>query len=105
MGFALPAGLTLEPLRQTALIDFIPEPGSSNADQDRPKIDAYLLQNAMGESAPFFILPGLEVEISASLVREGIQSPLNASAAPSSPELGMLPHAVLDYIRDRGLYR
>jgi nicotinate-nucleotide adenylyltransferase len=103
MRSALPDGLMLEPLPQSAQVEFQQGAGPSRPHRGRPKLEAYLLHNAMGESAPFFILPGLEVEISASQVRELIQD--RAGASEPLPELHLLPHAVLDYIRARGLYR
>lgn len=102
---ALPAGLTLEPLSHTAHVALMHDPESSPSDLDRPNIEAYLLHNSKGESTPFYILPSLEVEISASQVREVIQSQVSAAQVASPTELGLLPHAVLDYIRVRGLYR
>jgi nicotinate-nucleotide adenylyltransferase len=100
MRSALPDGLTLEALPQSAQAEF-----HRKAAQDRPTIEPYLLLNAKGESTPFFILPGLEVEISASQVREAIQDQLGTSPSDPLKELDLLPHAVLDYIRKRGLYR
>jgi nicotinic acid mononucleotide adenylyltransferase len=64
-----------------------------------------LLRNAKGESAPFFVLPGLAVEISASQVREAIHGRSSSSVSDPLPEISLVPCAVLNYIRDRGLYR
>ncbi len=100
MRTALPSGLTLEPLPEIAQAQF-----HRKAAQGYPAIEAYLLHSDKGESAPFFILPGLEVEISASQVRDVIQDQIGASPADPLKELDLLPHAVLDYIRDRRLYR
>jgi nicotinic acid mononucleotide adenylyltransferase len=60
-----------------------------------------LLRNPAGETAPFYLLPGLHVEISASEIREQVQ------AAATSPlaEHKLLPNAVFEMIRARGLYR
>jgi nicotinate-nucleotide adenylyltransferase len=100
MRTALPDGLTLEALPQSAQAGF-----HRQAALGLPLLEAYVLHNAIGESAPFFILPGLEVEISASQVRDVIQGHLGAFPADPLKELDLLPHAVLDYIRARGLYR
>jgi nicotinate-nucleotide adenylyltransferase len=100
MRTALPDGLTLEPLPERAQAGF-----RRRAAQGYPAIEAYLLHNTKGESAPFFILPGLEVEISASQVREVIQCQFGAPPSDQLKVLDLLPHAVLDYIRARGLYR
>jgi nicotinate-nucleotide adenylyltransferase len=102
---ALPAGLNLGPLPQSARPEFKFMAEAGCLDQDRPKIEAYLLLSAAGETAPFFILPDLEVEISASQVREVIQGKVGASDSAQLQGRGLLPDAVLDYIRERGLYR
>jgi nicotinate-nucleotide adenylyltransferase len=100
MRSALPDGLTIQPLPVKAKAEFQLEAG-----QGRAKLVPYLLRNGEGASAPFFVLPGLEVEISASQVREAILGRVSAPPADPPQELGLLPHAVLAYIRDRGLYR
>lgn len=64
-----------------------------------------ILHNPDGESVPFYILPGLNIEISASQVREWIRERFRA--ASGTPETGqdLLPKAVFDYIRAQELYR
>jgi nicotinate-nucleotide adenylyltransferase len=90
---ALPQGLTMESLLE----------------KDRPdsgvEMRSYLLTNRAGERTPFYLLPGLHVEISASDVRAQLRDP--GSAPSSTPTAGheLLPSAVLDYIRSRSLYR
>ncbi len=98
---ALPPGLTLEPLpagdRMAAGID----------------VRAFNLVNPAGERAPFYLLPGLDVEISATGIREAIRKaaptarPAASSVArASSAEIRtMLPGPVAEYIRNHGLYR
>jgi nicotinate-nucleotide adenylyltransferase len=94
---ALPGGLTMEPL----------------PDADRPasgvELRAYLVANRAGEHTPFYLLPGLNVEISASGIRERIREQIRelVRAPAPVPAAGdtLLPAAVLDYIRSRGLYR
>jgi len=105
MRSALPDGLTLEPLPQAAQTEFRHQTEPASANLARPNLEAYLLHNAQGESAPFFVLPGLQVEISASQVREVIQDQSGASPSDPLPDIALLPHAVLDYIREHGLYR
>jgi len=100
MRAALPDGLTIQPLPVKAKAEFQQEAG-----RDRPKLVPYLLRNTEGKSAPFFVLAGLEVEISASQVREAISGQFSASVSGPRPEIGLVPNAVLDYIRDHGLYR
>jgi nicotinate-nucleotide adenylyltransferase len=89
----LPDGLTMESL---------PETGRPECGVD---VRAYTLLNRMGDRAPFYLLPGLHVEISASQIRDQIRG--WADAAPGTPaaENALLPSAVSDYIRARGLYR
>ena len=60
----------------------------------------YMLRNDAGDSAPFYLLPGLDVEISASEIREQIRSSEGELAAARS-----VPAQVADYIREQGLYR
>jgi nicotinate-nucleotide adenylyltransferase len=61
----------------------------------------YLLGNPAGELAPLYLLPGLEIEISASEIRELART----SATGPSLEGRLLPPPVWDYIRTHGLYR
>lgn len=65
------------------------------------KVLHYLLHNQAGDSAFFYLLPGLEIEISASEIREQVR------AAVRSRALGreLLPAPVSAYIRAHGLYR
>jgi nicotinate-nucleotide adenylyltransferase len=100
MRTALPDGLTIQPLPVKVKVEFQHEAG-----EHRPRIEPHLLRNAEGKSAPFFVLAGLKVEISASQVREAIHGRSSVSLSNPLLEVGLVPHAVLDYIRDRGLYR
>jgi nicotinate-nucleotide adenylyltransferase len=100
MRSALPEGLTIQPLPVKAKAEFQLEAG-----QGRAKLVPYLLRNTEGASAPLFVLSGLEVEISASQVREVIHGQLAGSPGSPPPDRGLLPRAVLDYIHDHGLYR
>jgi nicotinate-nucleotide adenylyltransferase len=63
-------------------------------------LKVYTLMNPAGLAAPFYLLPGLEIEISASEIRE------NASAALDCLCTGheLLPDAVCEYIAKHGLY-
>jgi nicotinate-nucleotide adenylyltransferase len=90
---ALPEGLTMDSAPGT-------EPASSDL-----AIRSCRLHNPAGDSAPFYLLPGLNVEISASQVRDSIRE--QARAASGTPIAGfeLLPEAVLDYIRAHDLYR
>lgn len=85
---ALPAGLSIEA---------VPGP-------DRTKIEvrAYRLRNQAGECTPFYLLPGLEIEISASEIREQVR--IREQAGAAAGDRALLPSAVSGYIRAHGLY-
>jgi len=86
---ALPEGLTVEA---------VPGPGGVGLEIE---VRSYLLRNPAGDSAPFYLLPGLEVEISASEIREQVR----AAAGGRAPERELLPAPVSAYIRAHGLCR
>jgi nicotinate-nucleotide adenylyltransferase len=65
------------------------------------EILTYHVHGPSGESAPFYLLPGLYVDISASQIREQVQAESSASAGGRN----LLPQAVFEYIRSHGLYR
>jgi nicotinate-nucleotide adenylyltransferase len=69
------------------------------------EVRRYLLRNQAGETAPFYLLPGLDIEISASEIRERIREQISAVTGnrPAGEEL--LPDSVSTYIRAHGLYR
>jgi nicotinate (nicotinamide) nucleotide adenylyltransferase/ribosome silencing factor RsfS/YbeB/iojap len=83
-------------------------------DQSAEEIELrrYILRSADGELAPLYLLPGLEIEISASEIREQMQirkqqqirELTRNSAKGPSPERKLLPAPVSDYIRAHGLY-
>jgi nicotinate-nucleotide adenylyltransferase len=64
------------------------------------ELRSYVIGNAMGETAPFYLLPDLDVEISATDIRSQIRSSPQAGSAPES-----IPARVAEYIRTHGLYR
>ena len=64
------------------------------------EVRSYLLRNPAGDSAPFYLLPGLEIEISASEIREQVR----AVAGGRAPERELLPAPVSAYIRAHGIY-
>ena len=94
---ALPEGLTMEPAVGPDRPDFGVE------------VRSYLLVNRAGERTPFYILPGLNVEISATEIRAQIRAEIGSQhrppAEPRAASDAPLPAAVLDYIRSRKLYR
>lgn len=83
---SLPAGLALAPAEGKAL-------GHSQVDARE-----YEIINAAGERARFYLLPDLDVEISASEVRAQLR---NGEDGPGSS----VPAAVARYIRQHGLYK
>jgi nicotinate-nucleotide adenylyltransferase len=117
----LPQGLRLEP----SITSVIPsKPSSTAAEQEYPKdlrrerrapphkpglistpaqieLRSYIVRNAAGATAPFFVLPDLDVEISASEIRKQVRSSDHKTAATQS----LLPGAVADYVRAHRLYR
>jgi nicotinate-nucleotide adenylyltransferase len=89
---ALPPGLAMKANGHSA---------SQGSGYPSAGVRSFVLRDAAGNVSPFYLLPELHVEISASQVRSQIQHPEGDSAA--GPRL--VPAAVLDYIRARGLYR
>jgi len=61
----------------------------------------FQLMNPAGGRAPFYLLPGLDVEISASEIR----SLSHNLQQPAGPRPAMLPAAVAEYVQTHGLYR
>ena len=94
---ALPEGLTIE----------------AGAKADKVGTDAevrsFSLTNRAGDRAPFYVLPGLHVEISASEIREGIRrgTALGLGTAQVGQDAGntLLPRAVAEYVQAHRLYR
>jgi len=89
---ALPEGLVLE--------------AASEAGKERGGVEMrkFLLRSPAGQTADFFLLPGLDIPISASEIRTRIhwKAPIG-DGLPSEREL--LPELVLGYIRAHDLYR
>lgn len=61
-------------------------------------VQTYSIADGSGRRAPFYVLPGLDIEISASAIRGQVNGAVGAAA-------GLIPPAVADYIRSHGLYR
>ena len=83
----LPAGLSIGP-------QF--EPHTQSPDELR----IYTLRNATGATKPFFLLPGVHVDISATEIRDQVRAA--ADKIPTGRNL--LPDAVYTYIAARSLY-
>jgi len=84
----LPAGLTIE------------DAATLKEMRSGVEVLRYSLRNPAGESAPFYLLPGLEIEISASEIREQ----LRAGVGGSGTKRALLPGSVSEYIHAHGLY-
>jgi nicotinate-nucleotide adenylyltransferase len=90
---ALPRGLALESAEQ----------GSRN--ESGIEVRTFVLVNQAGDRAPFYVLPGLHVEISASEIRGAIRAQIHAAPGSPAAERGLLPPAVREYIAQHRLYR
>ena len=83
----LPAGLSVQ--------------AEGRSDQNRPgTLEVLTLRNSSGAEAPFYLLPGLEIEISASEIRQNVSAALDRLCAGHE----LLPDAVCDYISAHHLY-
>ena len=90
---ALPSGLTLEPAPR------------GDKTESGVELRAFALVNQAGDRAPFYLLPGLYVEISASEIREAIGCQNHADAKGFIATKNLLPPPVAGYIRSYGLYQ
>lgn len=103
---ALPKGLTMESATGC-------DPATAALPATGVEVRTCVLRNLAGKTSPLYLLPGLHVEISASLIRELIRdlirdgTPEKTTAPPEShlSRQQLLPAPVLDYIRSRALYR
>ncbi len=88
-GNALPAGLSLEPAQ------------AGESTEGGVAVRAFVVVNESGKRAPFYVLPGLNVGISASEIRAQMQASRGGAAAGRD----LVPRAVRDYIAEHKLYR
>jgi nicotinate-nucleotide adenylyltransferase len=86
----LPEGLTLE---------------AADCMEKRTTVEVrcYSIGDGTGKWVPFYSLPGLAVEVSASSIRECLRAAAREGDATAVRSL--LPAAVEDYVREHGLYR
>lgn len=72
-------------------------------EQNAPEIEmrCYTISNTDGNRAPFYLLPGLDVAISASEIRTQVRK----AGILGPEEMKLIPERVAEYIRTRGLYR
>ncbi len=75
--------------------------GAAGAVKSETEVRSYRVRDGSGRMAPFYLLPGLDVEISASEIRKQIGCCFEDPAATR----GLLTPAVAEYIRAHGLYR
>jgi nicotinate-nucleotide adenylyltransferase len=77
------------------------EPAAAPHLPSAPGIDlrSFVVSDHAGRTAPFYLLPGLDIEISASAIRG------QAQAAPAAKDDPVVPSAVSEYIQAKGLYR
>lgn len=64
------------------------------------EVRSFILTNRAGASAPFYLLPGLNVDVSASEIREQLRFAGDCQISGRQ----VIPTSVLDYIRAHGLY-
>jgi nicotinate-nucleotide adenylyltransferase len=93
---SLPSGLALEPEGER-------EQAEPEEERQGIELRRYSLVNDAGRRTPFYLLPDLDIPISATQIRELIGR--SAGAEPPAEALEFLPEAVARYIASRGLYR
>ena len=84
----LPDGLTIDADKHSHEI----RPGA---------LEVFTVRNSWGAEAPFYVLPGLQIEISASEIRQNVSAALDRLSAGHE----LLPDAVCEYISAHHLYR
>jgi nicotinate-nucleotide adenylyltransferase len=83
----LPDGLTIHVQKQSV--------GTQNV-----IVEVFTLRNSVGSEAPFYLIPGLQIEISASEIRQNAGAALDRLCTARN----LLPDAVCDYIAAHRLY-
>jgi nicotinate-nucleotide adenylyltransferase len=77
------------------------KPGRDRTEGD-VEVRAYEVKNGAGKRAEFYLLPGLDYEISATEVRASIR---NRDGSGDAEGERLVPDAVKEYVRAHGLYR
>jgi nicotinate-nucleotide adenylyltransferase len=103
---ALPRSLIMEAASS-------PNPASEAMAADPVRVHTFLLHNAAGGTSPFYLLAGLNIEISASQIRDLIRNGIRGGVGRDSrakPEFSaakeeLLPPSVLEFIRSHNLYQ
>jgi nicotinate-nucleotide adenylyltransferase len=93
----LPPGLTMEPGTAS-------DQTEASAEKSNVEVRCYSLLNQAGQRTPFYLLPGLDVEISASRIRKMARTEFLSADGSRAAGPELLPDAVLDYMRSHGLY-
>jgi nicotinate-nucleotide adenylyltransferase len=112
----LPSGLVLQPRPEDVIVS---DAGHSSGERAYPKdprfakpapktatsaaveIRSYFIRNLAGQTADFYLLPDLDVKISASEIRKQVRS----ATGPPVVTRSLLAAPVAAYIRTRALYR
>jgi nicotinate-nucleotide adenylyltransferase len=94
----LPQGLTLVPVSEA-------EMRKVNVESSKIPVRCYWVKNEACERAPFYLLPGLDVQISASQIRELARAQGQPGEGGLTAGEELLPEAVSEYARSHGLYR
>lgn len=89
-------GFTLEPVGDTALAQ--PKPEAASVRVEAIRLETFRLSQKDGRTGSFYLLPDLDVEISASAIREQLK------AEPAQGAGRLVPRAVCQYIREHQLY-
>jgi nicotinate-nucleotide adenylyltransferase len=89
---ALPEGLAIKPM---------PERDRTAGNTE---VRAYEVQDRSGAHAEFYLLPGLDCEISATEIRESMRKRDGAGPGKAERER-LVPDTVAEYVRTHGLYR
>ena len=94
----LPEGLTMEPAPAA-------EMAVAGVERSKISVRCYSVKNRTGDRAPFYLLPGLDVQISASQIRELARAQSQAGVKRPTSGEELLPVGVAGYVRSHGLYR
>ena len=94
----LPPGLTMESATAS-------DRSELNVERSDIAVQCYSLLDQAGQRTPFYVLPGLDVEISASQIREQAGAWVQGGRGRLETARELLPEAVSDYIREHNLYR
>ena len=69
------------------------------------EMHSFYLVNQYGDRTPFYVLPGLHVDVSASGIRKAIRAQLQTAPGSAATGGGLVPAAVRNYIAEHHLYR